>query len=291
MTNEELISGFLDRSLSEDQLVELEARKGADPAFAAELRELIVIENALRSSAPVTAIPTDFLAHVEDTVAAKMAGSTTGILSGISTAWKAVGGAAIILGTAAGIYVASAPEQTTMPSAGTPVAKPVVTPPVITNPTINAEPAPSPEPARTTVAKPAARPTSSTSATSDGAVNANVTVTPPVLANLLKKYNDCVSSNDRTRCAQYALRIGAMYRDASSFAEATDYYGKALSIARSMNLVQYEVDALGGLGMMHLQRGNTAEARQHLRTAIERGSTIDGVNVEPYRRALETLGN
>ena len=35
MTKDELLAGFLDRSLSEDQMLEFQARRSADPEFAA----------------------------------------------------------------------------------------------------------------------------------------------------------------------------------------------------------------------------------------------------------------
>lgn len=297
MTNEELMSGFLDRSLSEDQLVELEARKAADPAFANELREMIVVENALRTSTPTTVIPTDFLAHVENTVAAKVAaGSSTGILAGISTAWKVVGASAITLGTAAGIYVAT--QNTSQPapavSAPAPVAKPV-TQPALTQPTLEAEPTTS-APATTVHAttpkpEPAVQASRPTATNDEASVNANASVQDAVLSKLIKQFNDCQASNDNTRCAQVAISIGSKYRQNRNYAEAADYYTKALNAARTMKIVQYEVDALGGLGLLSRDQGNTSDARERLRTAIERGSTVGGVNVEPYRRALEQLGN
>lgn len=298
MTNEELMSGFLDRSLSEDQLVELEARKADDPAFANELREMIVVENALRTSTPTTVIPTDFLAHVENTVAAKVAaGSSTGILAGISTAWKVVGASAIALGTAAGVYVATQNTAQHAPKVSTPspINKPV-TRPALTQPTLEAEPATSSAPAttvRTATPRPepavqASRPT----ATNDEAsVNANASVQDAVLNKLIKQFNDCQASNDNTRCAQFAISIGSKFRQNRNYTEAADYYTKALNAARAMKIVQYEVDALGGLGLLSRDQGNTSDARERLRTAIERGSTVGGVNVDPYRRALEQLGD
>ena len=47
MTNEELLAGFLDRSLSEDQLVDLETRRAADPTFDRDVREMVAVEDVL----------------------------------------------------------------------------------------------------------------------------------------------------------------------------------------------------------------------------------------------------
>ena len=88
MTNEELMAGFLDRSLSEDELLELERRQEASPELARELRELVTVEGLLLTAAPIAMAPTDFLHSVENTVAAKVAAgssmSSAGIFSTMS---------------------------------------------------------------------------------------------------------------------------------------------------------------------------------------------------------------
>ena len=111
MTNQELLAGFLDRSLSEDQLLEFEQRQLESPEFAQEVREMLTVENLLTDSAPKVRLPLEFLAMVESSVAAQIiAGAATGGILGtlakFGWGWI-VGGttAAVVGGTA--LYVAA----------------------------------------------------------------------------------------------------------------------------------------------------------------------------------------
>lgn len=297
MTNEELIAGFLDRSLSEDQLVHLESLQSSDPAFATELRQMVAIEDALLSSAPVVVAPTDFLARVEDTVAANITSSaSTSTLASISTAWKVVGAAAITVGTAVGIYYgALAPASRPEPVKPAPTVPSVYSPaPNSAAPSLRMDAPPASIPAaapstRTSTQKPAEPAVESPAA--DGSMNAYTKSTDGVLVKLEKEFEVCRANRNRTRCAQLAVLIGAKHRSLKNYDDAQRYYNEALSIARSMHIVQYEVEALGGLGMVSLDLGNSQEARSFLRNAIESAAGVDGVSTEAYRRTLESLGN
>ena len=91
------------------------------------------------------------------------------------------------------------------------------------------------------------------------------------------------------RCTQLALNIGSQYRKQGEYQMATTYFNEALASARSLRVVQYEVEALGNIGLLNLDRGSTTAAATYLRSAIERANGIDGVNVDAYRRALSGL--
>ena len=113
MTNDDtLLAGFLDRSLSEDQLLELEARKASSPEFAHQFSNMLTLEGMLAKAAPSIAVPAHFLNAVENSVAAKVlvGGATSGgFLSGLSSAWSWFGGAALALVTAGAVYYYTQP--------------------------------------------------------------------------------------------------------------------------------------------------------------------------------------
>jgi len=286
MTNEELLAGFLDRSLSEDQLVELESLRAVDPAFDQDVRELVAVEDVLLAAAPVTVIPTDFLAHVEDTIAATVATDASATTAGVSSAMKTFGVAIAAVGTAVGIYVAT---QRTEPFAALP-SQPVAVAPVTTT-------SPSSAP---TVESVQAMPVSASRSTpiasrvdeqpsADGSANAYASASTSLVDRLLAQYASCKQQNDNMRCTQLALNIGSQYRKQGEYQMATTYFNEALASARSLRVVQYEVEALGNIGLLNLDRGNTTVAATYLRSAIERANGIDGANVDAYRRALSGL--
>lgn len=285
MTNEELLAGFLDRSLSEDQLVELEARRAADPTFDQDVREMVAVEDVLLTAAPVTVVPTDFLARVEDTMAAKVAAGSS-VSTGVSAALKTAGVAIATVGTAIGIYVASQRTE----HAATQPSQPISNAPAVTS----APPSTSSvESAQTTrVSESRSTPIASRvdeQPSADGSANAYASASTSLVDRLLAQYASCKQQNDNMRCTQLALNIGSQYRKQGEYQMATTYFNEALASARSLRVVQYEVEALGNIGLLNLDRGSTTAAATYLRSAIERANGIDGVNVDAYRRALSGL--
>jgi tetratricopeptide (TPR) repeat protein len=286
MTNDELLSGFLDRSLSEDQLLELESRRAADPAFNHEVRSLLAVENALKVAAPLVAIPTDFLATVEDMVAAKVAAGAAPAATGMSATLKVAAAAVAALGSAVGIYLATQKVEAPAPSSAPTQAERVVAPVAIApKASVNVK-AQQPSPR---VSAHSAERMADVEITANGAANAYASSSSSTTDRLVAQYEGCKRSADNMRCAQLALNIGAQYRKHGDKALATSYYTDALRIATSLHIVQYEVEALGSLGMLSIDRGNNEAAASYLRLAIERAETVDGINVEPYRRALVGL--
>jgi len=155
MTNEELLSGFLDRTLSEDHLLELEARTAASPEFAREVNEMITLESRIKRAAPSVLFPTAFLAAVEHTVASSIASSTVvsagAVAAGVS-AWLPIAGAAIVGLVGAGAVWYYSGSNETASSTPQPVVAPVTqeSHSVLAEPVL-VEPAPShSEPVRST---------------------------------------------------------------------------------------------------------------------------------------------
>lgn len=285
MTNEELLAGFLDRSLSEDQLVELEARRAADPTFDQDVREMVAVEDVLLTAAPVTVVPTDFLARVEDTMAAKVAAGSS-VSTGVSAALKTAGVAIATVGAAIGIYVATQRTEhaTTQPSQPIRNAPAVTTALPSTSSVESAQTRRVSESRSTTIAS---RVDEQPSA--NGSANAYASASTSLVDRLLAQYASCKQQNDNMRCTQLALNIGSQYRKQGEYQMATTYFNEALASARSLRVVQYEVEALGNIGLLNLDRGSTTAAATYLRSAIERANGIDGVNVDAYRRALSGL--
>jgi len=303
MTNDELLSGFLDRSLSEDSLLEFEARQQASPAFAREVQEMLAVETALATVTPIAAIPTGFLQRVEDAVAGKVAtgaSASTGILGGLSTTWTWVGTAALVaLGTAATVYLTSpshdeSHDSVALPSVArseTSVARPsVALPSVARSETSVARPSVArPSVARPSVARPSvALPSFLHSDSREAQLDINNQSS--VIASLRKDLDRCMAQNNRMECALIARTLGAKLRTGGSFDESRVYLQQSLDIARSMHLVQYEVGALGELGLLARDRGNTAEARTLLQQAITKAASVDAASAAQYEKALTDLG-
>ena len=296
MTNDELLSGFLDRSLSEDSLLEFEARQQASPAFAREVQEMLAVETALATVTPIAAIPTGFLQRVEDAVAGKVAtgaSASTGILGGLSTTWTWVGTAALVaLGTAATVYLTSPSHDESHDSVALPsVARPsVALPSVARSETSVARPSVArPSVARPSVARPSvALPSFLHSDSREAQLDINNQSS--VIASLRKDLDRCMAQNNRMECALIARTLGAKLRTGGSFDESRVYLQQSLDIARSMHLVQYEVGALGELGLLARDRGNTAEARTLLQQAITKAASVDAASAAQYEKALTDLG-
>lgn len=280
MTNQELLAGFLDRSLSEDQLLEFEQRQLESPEFAQEVREMLTVENLLTDSAPKVRLPLEFLAKVESSVAAQIiAGAATGGILGtlakFGWGWIAGGTTAVVVGGTA-LYVAATrtddvqpdPRPTRIMS-----APKTVTPPVVQQPEAAAPSAPTPATIREV---------------SKVDVSVKATPTNSALDQLRADYETCSSANDRVRCAQIALQIGRKLRQTQRSSEAETYLTAAVTHARAARLAQFEVDALGELGLVLAERGDVQQAAVYLQKAIDRGQSARIVTTT-WSTALENL--
>lgn len=283
MTNQELLAGFLDRALSEDQLLEFEKRQLESPEFAQEVREMLTVEDLLTESAPKVRYPVEFLAKVESSIAAQIiAGAATGGLLGtlakFGWGWI-VGGttAAVVGGTA--LYVAATSTEDVQPNSRPTT---IMSAPKATTPPAVVEQVPA-------VAPTSPGPTVET-AREIGKVDVNVKATPTnsALDQLRADYETCSSTNDRVRCAQIALQIGRRLRQTQRLAEAEQFLTAATGHARATRLARFEVDALGELGLIAAERGDVSQATTYFEQAIERGQRAR-VTTTAWSTALENL--
>jgi hypothetical protein len=280
MTNQELLAGFLDRSLSEDQLLAFEQRQLESPEFAQEVREMLTVENLLTDSAPKVRLPLEFLARVESSVAAQIiAGAATGGILGtlakFGWGWI-VGGttAAVVGGTA--LYVAATRTDNVQPDprpARTTSAPKTLAPPDVPQAETVVPSAPAPVTIREV---------------SKVDVSIKATPTNSALDQLRADYETCSTTNDRVRCAQIALQIGRKLRQTQRSSEAETYLTSAVNHARAARLTQFEVDALGELGLVMAERGDVQQAAVYLQKAIDRGQSARIVTTT-WSTALENL--
>lgn len=297
MTNDELLAGFLDRSLNEDQLLEFESRKTADTEFAQQADAMIRVERVIPMAAPVVVIPTDFLHAVEADVATKVSGAaSSSFLSGVAgNAWTWVTAASAVAITAGTVYVAT---RTTEPVRSVPTPKAVVAErqaaPAAAVPVRH-------EPARTTpapsqpVALPIAvaqRPIATElapvpSLTPSRSVDLLTSNTDPAMESLLADLQACRGSGDYVRCAQMGLAIGRTYREDGKPSLAEQYLGQALIDARRARTVQYEVDALGEMALNAMATGRQSDGKEYLLKAVSIGKGA-GIDVSDWKRLLDT---
>jgi len=281
MTNQELLAGFLDRTLNEDQLLDFEKRQLDSPEFAQEVREMLTVEDLLTDSAPKVRYPVDFLSKVESSIAAQIiAGAATGGILGtlakMGWGWI-VGGttAAVVGGTA--LYVAATQSDEVAPDLRPKTVIRTTQPPIIQQPAVETPDAPV-----------ATAPTVSVREVSKVDVSVNATPTNSALDQLRTDYESCSTTNDRVRCAQIALQIGRRLRQTQRASEAELFLTAAVGHARSTRLAQFEVDALGELGLIAVERGDVPQATSYFQKAIERGQSAR-VTTTAWSTALEKL--
>ncbi|MFN4907659.1 MAG: hypothetical protein ACK475_10710 [Bacteroidota bacterium] len=281
MTNQELLAGFLDRTLNEDQLLEFEKRQLDSPEFAQEVREMLTVEDLLTESAPKVRYPVEFLAKVESSIAAQIiAGAATGGILGtlakMGWGWI-VGGttAAVVGGTA--LYVAATQSDEAAPDLRPKTVIRTTQPPIVQQPAVE-----------TPVAPIAASPTVSVREVSKVDVSVKASPTNSALDQLRADYETCSTTNDRVRCAQIALQIGRRLRQTQRASEAEQFLTAAVGHARATRLAQFEVDALGELGLIAAERGDVPQATSYFQKAIERGQSAR-VTTTAWSTALEKL--
>jgi len=286
MTNHELLAGFLDRSLNEDQLLEFEARQLADPAFAQEVKEMLTIERLLQQDPPRVDYPVGFLSTIESNIVAKIAvgaagGGLLGFLAHNVWTWI-VGGTAVAAISGGALYLVTQDDE--------PVAQPTVHERVQSapaRPTVEQAPVEQP----TVVATPTSVPPSVQSVPSAErpiTIDAKTTAPDPVLKQLIAEYEQCNTTNDHVRCAQYALLLGRRYRTDGNAGDARAYLESAVRHAQTVRLVDYEMDAHGELGLLAKSRGDLDGASRSFQRAIDIGRAQKR-NVVRWTQELESL--
>lgn len=276
MTNQELLSGFLDRSLSEDQLLEFEKRQLESPEFAQEVREMLTVENLLTESTPRVRYPIEFLASVESSVAAKVVAgaAAAGVLGALTKgvwAWIASGAAVAVTGGA--IYYATQQVQT-------PEAAPA---PVLKKSESTTAVTPAPEAPKEAAPAPVA-----IKEVTSVDVDAKTTTTNSVMEQLRADYESCAVGKDPIRCSQLALQLGRKYRQVGQGADAVKYLQAAVDNARTARLAQFETDALGELGLLAKSRSNYADARGFFQRAVDRATSAK-LSPAKWQAELEQL--
>ncbi len=299
MTNDELLAGFLDRSLNEDQLLEFESRKSADAEFAQQADAMIRVERVIPMAAPVVAIPTDFLSAVEADVATKVSSAaSSSFLSGMAgNTWAWVTAASAVAITAGTVYVATRsaePARTMAIPKATAVeyrATPTPSAPVVHEPALTLPSAPVPAAKPVAVAQRSisadATPATAQPLAPSRSVDLLTSNTDPAMESLLADLQACRGSGDYVRCAQMGLAIGRTYREDGKTNLAEQYLGQALIDARRARTVQYEVDALGEMALNAMATGRQSDGREYLLKAVSIGKGA-GIDVGDWKRLLDT---
>ncbi|HLP28794.1 MAG TPA: hypothetical protein VK147_09145 [Candidatus Didemnitutus sp.] len=294
MTNQELLAGFLDRSLSEDGLLEFEARKTASPEFASEVREMLAVEDLLTAAAPRVRYPVEFLASVESAIATKVAAGATasGFFASLAQSawtWIAGGTAAVVIGGGA-IYLATTSTTVPIPPTRATISAPATVP---GSAQTTATPKPSTVVATSpVVSRPSAKtqqalaPTETTQSSVE--LNANTSEPDPVTKQIIAEYEKCKGSNDQVRCAQLALQIGIKLRKDDHASESRQYLEAAIGHARALKLAEFEMDANGELGLLARTEGDEQRAAAAFRRAIDIGQAQQK-NTRRWSTALEEL--
>lgn len=313
MTNEELLSGFLDRSLSEDELLEFEARQAANPSYATEVREMLALEDLLSTSAPRGMAPADFLHTVENVVAAKVAAApvSSGLFTGLSSIWTWIGGASVAL-VAVGTTLWYTSTNTSGDSQGAAEQVIAKTPtPTLVSPSVVPSTEPSsdaksedrsqssavrstPESSSQTSATASDRPApvlasqpSVPSASADGTAkvdNPNDDAVTRARADL----DRAVASGNNLAAARLALSLADELRSAGKTDELQSMLQRALEYARTSRVADYEMKALGELARFEASRGYEGQAANYYRQAIDIGKRAQ-LDVSAYESALQSL--
>lgn len=303
MTNDQLLAGFLDRSLTEEELLQFESLRNAQPEFAQSVDKMVAVEGLLAKGAPKVAIPVDFLNTVEQAVSAKIvsgvAATSAGMLGGLSgstMAWIAGVGATLVGATA--IYLTSQNPGTTVPVvSSTPSIGVRTTEQQIQNKAANPAKTLETQNANPTAvgkqiaisAPPAAVAPVRQSRTARPE-NADATAQNPdrALDNLMRDFELCKLQNDNVRCAQISLAIGRTLRQNGNNSGSMEYLNQSLAFAKNSRIVKYQIDALGELGVANMNLGRNTDARKMLQEAVTLGNA-NGVGVDRWTQLLNDL--
>lgn len=290
MTNDELLAGFLDRSLNEDQLLEFEARKQADPSFAHEVNEMLTVEGLLKTSAPRGLAPAGFLVGVESAVAYKIFSSSpaASVVGGwFSSAWTWVAAVGVTLIGAATFFVVNRPTSDVQVRPTSVVQRPTSS---VQRPASDVQRPASDVQTQTTSQRPL---TISQRPLTTDQRPLTINQQPPstsyevetsnesTIAKLKKDLDACRASNDHVRCTQIALQIGRTYRERRLTDEAMSYLTMAQLEARQAHIIQYEIDAYGEIGLLMRDAGRKVDANENFRIAVDLG-TKNGIDVQRW---------
>lgn len=304
MTNDELLSGFLDRTLNEDQILEFQARREAQPEFDQQVQAMLRVEQALPIASPSISTPVALFETVEATaihhiaqhvgsqvVVGGSAGALSSALSRIATsAWTY----ATIMGiSAVGAGIAYISNVDTRPTSANSVitiqspgsAQPVVLrlsvpqDELLAPTTVHHIPSMRDLQAPWTTAADVPK-FSHRSAQGTHRIDVQMESSDPALESLLRDFDKSSADADIVRRAQLGLAIGRTYRERGQFQLAERFLGTSLVDARKSRIVEYEVEVLTELALSALTAGHrtdAAEYAQKAQTVAERA----GISYQP----------
>lgn len=292
MTNDELLAGFLDRSLSEDQLLEFQERRESDPEFAQHVLAMLRIEQALPIAAPSVSAPVALFQSVEATVMSHIAqhathvgiaasvgglgGAIKSTLSTVATSVWTYATAAGLAAIGAGVAYFSDPATSLPSSPGSRVVAVADAPrarPVELRLVAPHEESPSRgsragverrdrDGVQWTTAADVPKFTNRTHRLDVQAPSAD-----PALESLLGDLDRSRTDSDLVRSAQIGLAIGRTYRERGQHMLAERYLGKSLIDARQSRVVEYEVEVLTELALNANATGRRTDARGYAQKA------------------------
>lgn len=290
MTNDELLAGFLDRSLSEDELLEFETRQQDNPAFAEEVQRMVTTEELLQGAAPTVKYPVGFLATIESSVAARLVAASTAATAGaIATksiwsgawAWITTGIGALAIGAGITWFVTQQPtsvqQQQPIPHLRT--AQQQHTP---------QQPAISQQPAVVPQQQQLVQPPGNQMHVQPGVSDRHIRIdsTPDAVTQLKQKLVECKQSADKNMCGHINRALGNELRKRNKYQEAKPYLEAALLYGQQSGIKQFEMDAHGELGLLAQAQGNTQLATEHFTNAVTFGKA-NNLDVTRWKKALE----
>lgn len=311
-TQEELIAGFLDRSLSEEDLLELDNQIKANPSLRQEISELQKVEQLLKHSALPVVIPIAYVRSVEDSVAASYS-SASSITTASGTAGFTGGGiitslaiGMVAVGAVVAIWIASTSDNTMQIPVENPVGAVTSQEKVPTSPVPGMEEAAPDVPMALTSTEGISKKIVSTKSVSaqelpivtpELAVNrqphlgdADAVNPPSSLDKLAGDLQKCRSNGELLRCAQLGLRLASEYRKNGNLTAADATARQSLADARAVRVSNYEMDALGELALVCRDQGNMSEARRLFEQAIATGLNA-GLSTLRWKNHLEVLND
>jgi hypothetical protein len=273
MTNEELLAGFLDRTLTAEQLQLFELRKAENADFAEEVRQMVATEELLTNAAPTVRYPVAFFQQVEQSIVAKIlaAGAVTSVgVVAVKTwlpsfwGWITLSASAVAVGGSA-IWFATRQQQQPSPVAKQPavVQQTQQAPPVAPQTQVQPQP--------------------ELVAPQQGSVR--VVNSQDVVTNLKQELEVAKTLSDKTSAMQLCRALGVTLRQRSAFNESSEYFQSALAYAQQLAVPNFEIDMLGEIAVLEQTRGNNHEAQQRLLTLVALGKK-HGIDVQQWQQKI-----
>lgn len=308
MTHEELLAGYLENSLSAQQLLELQAVLAADPVLAAEIARLQKLESILAEAQVCPPAPAEVIAEAETSVINKMnfaPGSRPFVQRGLGS-WILWGAAVIVL-VLLGVGLALVTGNDNVQPVGTDDVLPrqdhaetKVLPdnaeaPLPAN-QIHTQKEQRPDQVKIREHVNAVRPDNDqvqsqvTNHNNDTERSLGLDANQPTsaLSQLISEYQRCLQQGQEIRCAQLALAIGRQYRKNGDVANALHYLETALSQAESAKTVQQQIQILTELALTNIGAGNTKSAQTFLSKAISLAES-KGLPATQQKELLKSL--